>query len=504
MARDLSDIAVRDPDGWADHVGRFTVMARTLAERELGSAMCISSAEGRELFVSAAWPLPWSIEARQPIFDAGVAVGELHVQLSSNDLLARVVVVALSALAVGALAYFLVAHVAIGDVQRHIAQLQALRVAAERAGNARSAFLAAMSHEIRTPMNGVIGLLDLLRDTPLDERQKRYLDVMRGSGQTLMRVINDVLDYSRLESGHVEVERRAYNPGALTKQVVQLMAGIAGRKHLFLGAEIDADVPAWVIGDETRIRQVLLNLVGNAIKFSDSGQVWVKLAASGPQTLRWVVSDQGIGMSADQLRRVFRPFVQADAAISRRYGGTGLGLAISLRLVQAMNGGITATSTAGAGSAFSVELPAIEAEAPAEPPDSQAGELGVDGLRVLIVEDNEVNTMIATAMLERLGVDVQSTELGLGAVQAVQEQTFDLVLMDLAMADVDGLEAARRIRALGKSIHQPRIVAVTANVDDGIRERCAKAGMDDFLNKPFHRQELARVVAQAARKSAVV
>jgi signal transduction histidine kinase/CheY-like chemotaxis protein len=411
----------------------------------------------------------------------------------------RVLAVLIGSLLTAVVAYVMIAHVAIGDIERQMAQLRALRDAADRAGSARAAFLAAMSHEIRTPMNGVIGLVDLMRETPLDARQRGYIEVMHRSGETLLRVINDVLDFSRLESGRIEIEVRPYEPAAVTSEVADLLGATAQAKRLRLAVEVDPRVRAWFQGDSGRVRQVLLNLVGNAIKFSERGEVRLTVSAPTRGRLRWNVSDHGIGMSADQIARVFTPFVQADASVARRYGGSGLGLAISRHLVRAMGGELSATSEPGVGSTFSFDTDAPPAEAPLPEPVTGHGELSVEGLRVLVVEDNDVNAMIASAMLEGLGVRADVVDDGQRAIEAVCSRPYDLVLMDLAMAGVDGLEATRRIRALGQAVHQPRIVALTANVVDRIRDECLAAGMDDYLGKPFRRDELRRALERALR-----
>jgi signal transduction histidine kinase/CheY-like chemotaxis protein len=497
VADDVTEIASRDPAGWGYHIGRYTLIGAEVLEHEPGAAMHIRTADARTVMTAGNWPLAWPFEASSPVYDAGVEVGTVTVQYPSGDMRTRVMAVLIGSLIAAALAYVMIAHVAIGDVQRQMAQLRALRDAAERAGTARAAFLAAMSHEIRTPMNGVIGLIDLMRDTPLDARQRGYMEVMRRSGETLLRVINDVLDFSRLESGRVDIEALPYEPAAVTREVTELLGPMAQAKGLRLACELDPDLHDWALGDAGRVRQVLLNLVGNAIKFSARGEVRLTLAAPEPGRLRWSVSDQGIGMSPSQLVRVFSPFVQADASVARRYGGSGLGLAISRHLVRAMGGELGATSEAGIGSTFSFEIKAPPAKAPAPPPITGFGDVGVEGLRVLVVEDNDVNTLIATAMLEGLGVSADVVDDGARAIEAVRQHHYDLVLMDLAMAGLDGLEATRRIRGLGAAVHQPRIVALTANVVDRVREECRAAGMDDYLGKPFRRDELRRTLERA-------
>ncbi len=504
LAGELTRIAAYDPEGWSYHVGRFTLLETELTDDEPDAAMRIVTSDGRDVFVAGPWDRSRLLMAAQEIFDSGVVVGLVSVQWPTAGLWRRLALSAAVSLLLAGAVYLLVVKIAIGDVRRQIEQLHALRLAAARAGTARTAFLAAMSHEIRTPMNGVIGLAQLLRHTPLNEQQRRHVELLIESGDGLLRIINDILDFSRLESGRDLLETRPTQIEPLYSNVVALMEPMATRKSLRLRLQLEPGVPPCLQLDPDRVRQVLLNLVGNAIKFSEQGEVSVIVQASERGGLRTVVADQGIGMTAEQLQSIFAPFVQADASVARRYGGTGLGLAISRRLARAMGGDLTAKSVLGRGSEFVFELEAATAQpAAAEAP---AGHLSggeprpdLSALRVLVVDDNEVNVVVATAMLSLLGVRFASADSAEQALDAVRKEPFDVVLMDVELGQISGLDATRQIRALPLA-RQPTILALTAHVLDEVRAQCEAAGMDGFLSKPLARADLARCLADIQRR----
>jgi PAS domain S-box-containing protein len=391
---------------------------------------------------------------------------------------------------------------------RHEADLRKTRDAAEAGARAKSEFLARMSHEIRTPMNGVLGMTALLFDTPLSAEQRECATVVQESAEHLMHVIDDILDFSKIEAGKLRIEQVAFGMADVLEQALAIVAPSAERKGLALRMEAPRVPLPQVLGDPHRLRQVLINLLGNAIKFTSEGGVTLRLSTTGvthgEAAVRVEVIDTGIGIDQEALDRLFRAFEQADGSMSRRFGGTGLGLAITRQLIELMGGHVGVDSRPGAGSTFWFELTmrVAVADAPAPlpaTPDVPRAALGDGGLDVLLAEDNPVNTRVAVAMLKRSGHRVTHAENGLAVLAQLEQRTFDVVLMDCHMPEMDGFEATLQLRARGNRI---RIIALTASAMEDERAHCFAVGMDDFLSKPLTaanlRDALGKVKTQAA------
>ena len=376
---------------------------------------------------------------------------------------------------------------------------------AEEANRAKSEFLANMSHEIRTPLNGIMGMAELLVNTGLSVKQDNYVDILRRSADGLLKIINDILDFSKLEARKFSLEKIDFELATVVRDVIDLFADLANRKSLDLGADVDAKLPGLVLGDPDRLKQILSNLVSNAIKFTDEGHVHVSVSCAEGDMIRFEVSDTGVGVEPAKQEHIFDYFSQADSSTTRKYGGTGLGLAIAKELCSLMNGTIGVKSRDGGGASFwfEVELPGQEkkevgtdalADRSSSLPATEKPEKWAEGIRVLLAEDNVVNQELAKEMLCSLGCSVDVAADGRRALEAWSESTYDLILMDCQMPEMDGYQVTRLIRGKEDSGTHIPIIALTAHALQGDRERCTDAGMDDYLSKPFSQVELSRVL----------
>lgn len=388
--------------------------------------------------------------------------------------------------------------------------------AAQAADRAKSEFLAVMSHEIRTPLNSVLGFADLLSETSLDHGQKEQVDMIRRSGDALLMLLNDILDFSRIESGKMPIQPTAVEIRHCLRDVTDLYRATALAKGVTIRVDVNDSVPRALCTDLGRLRQILLNLIGNAVKFTPSGEVLIT-ATSGENDTRdgrfpllIEVTDSGIGIPPDRIGRLFKPFSQADSSTTRRFGGTGLGLAICKRLAALLGGDVFLKKSSPSGSIFALELPLVSVPVA---DDSTLQEDGIvakelddirkQSLRVLVVEDNPVNSMLAKRMLASLGFASDTEENGHAGVQQHEKHPYDIIFMDLQMPVMDGLEAAAQLRKF-ESIHpevpSAYIIALTADAMSGDKQRCIEAGMNDYLSKPIRRAELAAVLKKASDK----
>ena len=387
-------------------------------------------------------------------------------------------------------------------------ELKSARDDAEAASRSKSEFLACMSHEIRTPMNGVLGMTELLMATDLSERQKKLSTNIYQSGKSLLHIINDILNFSRNEAGGIKLEPASFSLRESVFQLEDVLKPLAKENNNTLQVEFDDDVPQLVIGDANRLQQILMNLTSNAIKFTEDGNIDISVhqtQQSGSQCgITFNIRDSGIGIDAQHIDKIFESFTQADSSTTRKYGGTGLGLSIVRQIVEAMNGDISVTSEPGKGSCFTLQLPFEEDCTIADnddenikstTPDQPAKLKSLQGLQILVAEDCAMNQIVIEAMLDQMGCDTTIVDNGELAVEAANNNSYEIILMDCQMPVMDGYTATEQIREAqqGTSVKTP-ILAVTANCLPDDKKRCFDSGMDDFLSKPFEQEQLSEML----------
>ncbi|WP_294230206.1 response regulator [uncultured Shimia sp.] len=504
-----------------DRLPRYVMMnkvARTTAQVDQAF---IDGKTAAEIFHGSAGD--WALKKHISVMESGkAATYEIAFPFAANMLHIRTTLTPIYNKD-GTLSHMLGCSADVTSERQRDAALSLTKVAkekAEQANKAKEQFLANMSHEIRTPMNGIIGMCDLLRETTLNNRQKLYSDTISSSANALLDIINDVLDFSKIQAGKLSIHDSPFSMRSLVTEITTLLGIRAEAKGLKINVNYDTSVPSNYLGDASRVRQVLLNLLGNAIKFTEIGRIDVSVvydADAKRWPLKLSICDTGPGIADAEKDLIFSAFEQIDNLATRREDGTGLGLTISQALVERMHGKIDVESEIGAGSTFTVSLalpvteelvevqeveelliasyPPMDAQTRPSEPEPQPGQQ-LKGMEILVAEDNRVNQLVIRKMLAPTGAELHFVPDGQQAVDAYKAGQCDLILMDLSMPVLGGLEATRQIRAYEKDVKRPacKIIAVTANAQPSDAEACMQAGMDDFLSKPFRKGELISII----------
>ena len=453
----------------------------------------LSSGQHNAEFYQAMW---------KQLFEQGEWHGEIYNQRKNGEVFPEYINISAVKNTDDTVTHYVAHLVDISEQKNNEQQLRAAQQAAEMASKAKSNFLATMSHEIRTPMNAVLGILGLLRDTPLDKKQRQLVRTGRDSGELLLTIINDILDFSKMEADKLQLEHTGFDLHRLLTLSIELLKHQADSKNLTLELILAPDLPRYVRGDPDRLRQILINLINNAIKFTPSGNITVKPSANALNDKRFTfcctVQDTGIGIDKALQTSLFEKFTMADQSHSRHHEGTGLGLAICKRLVSLMQGNITCNSEPGNGSAFTftIELDVADKhECESERTVDEPHRLPTTDTRILLAEDNPANQMVVKSILECIGLQVDIVANGREAVEAVRSLPYDIVLMDISMPEMDGMTATRAIRQLPGQVGKLPIVALTAHSLSGDKEHFLEAGMDDYLSKPINRTAMLHCIA---------
>jgi two-component system, sensor histidine kinase and response regulator len=501
LAAEISVAASTQPDMWMFERNALEVKLARAILRERLDGIVLVDMKGKEL---AAWgdiTKPFRLTVTAEVLDSGLPVGQLQLTSNKRDILVSVAWLALLGALIGATLYYLITRITYRSLRQSMVDLREARLSAEAASRARSAFLATMSHEIRTPMNGVIGMASLLESTALNGEQRSYLETIRSSGQALVTVIDDILEYSRIESGKIDLEAIEFDPVEIIEDVTSLLATQATAKGLELVCQVNGKLPDRVLADGQRVRQALTNLVGNAIKFTERGQIVVTAMPRGDSAIAYQVADTGIGISPEQQLRIFNPFVQADSSTTRRYGGTGLGLAITRSIIEQMGGSVSLQSELGQGATFTVEMPVKPAISPPAEQSADRAELlsALRGKRVLLADTTPANLRTLTTVCEQYGLQVHKVK----SVDEVQlrmqvPEPFDFAIVDYEIhANLPGKSLSLQLRETTTTLRAALMLPLGSAISDSQRS------YDVRLHKPLRRKEIVRCLAQLAQQGAM-